>query len=185
MDHSPRRFVSVEHIDPDNMVEYALNMKSRGQQIDNQVVPGPMGVICPEPRRAARAPHIVDNLSRFCCKPNSNMPLHKGDTRFGILDIFLTKDDPEDDLDTNNQTGFFCGSPPVRASNPVVHDVQFVRQTPSIISPKTNFHGGKSLTRVERVVPSCGASFGGKPMVRIEGFASGSPKSRCIVPALA
>ncbi|XP_077227060.1 uncharacterized protein LOC143860357 [Tasmannia lanceolata] len=179
-----RRLVTVEKISQDNVVECELDMKSNGHQ--NQVVPTPGEVIiCPAPRRVDRAPCIVDNLNRFYSKPRCNLPMfHKGDSGFDFMDIFLNKDDFEDDVDSSNQMGFFCGSPPVRTNNPLVHDVQFVRQSSPFPSPLGASHGGKSSSRVERA-PFCVVSPRGKPVVRIEGFSSGSPESRCIVSAFA
>ncbi|XP_077250185.1 uncharacterized protein LOC143889746 [Tasmannia lanceolata] len=167
----PRRLVTVEKISQDNAMECTLDMKSRGHQNLEEV-------ICPAPRRADTS-CVVDKFNRFYCKPRCNLPvLHRGDTGLEFMDIFLNKDDLED------QMGFFCGSPPVRTNNPLVHDVRFVRQSSHFASPLGGSHGGKSSPRAERV-PSCGASFGGKPLVRIEGFSSGNSKSQCIVSAFA
>ncbi|XP_058102796.1 uncharacterized protein LOC131246555 [Magnolia sinica] len=180
-----RRIISIEQISVDNL-ECALDMNGIGH-IGNQIVPSAKEVICPAPRRPARVPYTLDGLDRFCYRPKSNLSMQKGDAGLEILDIVLSKDDPRDDLDRSNQAGFYCGSPPVRTNNPLVHDMQFGRQMQAQVfaSPLGNSHGGKpSTSRVERV-PSCGSSFGGTPIVRIEGFACGSSKSQCFVPALA
>ncbi|KAL5993676.1 hypothetical protein ACLOJK_040928 [Asimina triloba] len=129
--------------------------------------------------------------------------MHKGDAGLEILKIYLgaMDNDYKDGLGGGhgggNDVGFFCGSPPVRTSNPVVHDAQFGRQVQNQMfpSPMGNSHGGPKLAPPPSASssssssrsPSCGVSFGsgGSPRVRIEGFACGSSESHCIVQALA
>jgi len=74
------------------------------------------------------------------------------------------------DTDSSSQAGFFCGSPPVRTNNPVIHDPLFGKKTPSF-SPLGSSFGKMGAGRVEVGSPSCGAS---SPKVRIEGFACGN-----------
>ncbi|KAG1331625.1 hypothetical protein COCNU_02G015930 [Cocos nucifera] len=174
MEHSPMTLNTMGQL----YQECLSDRKSRFWQIDNQSIPR-AELICPQPRRATRVPCFMDNINRIGPKPK------RGDCVPEILDIILNKDDPEGDLDMSNQTGFFCGSPPVRTNNPVVHDAQFAKQTQNLGSPLGNSFGTKPAARVEIGSPSCGSSFGGSPKVRIEGFACGNSESHCIVPALA
>ncbi|ERN06340.1 uncharacterized protein LOC18434534 [Amborella trichopoda] len=142
-------------------------------------------VVCPKPQRVACPSFVSDDLYRFCCKPRSN---HKGQEEpspgLNSVDLFLSTNGCKEDAEPNSPASYFCGSPPVRTSNPLVRDEQFNRQTltrpTSVLS-----HGGKPIVRVEGFATSCGASIGAKPKVRIEGFVSSSPESQCIVPALA
>ncbi|KAF6143611.1 hypothetical protein GIB67_012410 [Kingdonia uniflora] len=180
------QFVSVEKNTMINGVGCELDMKCREQMVSGLPAFSSREVICPAPRRAARDPYIIDNLNRLFCKPKNNFSTCKGNKHLDTLSLILSKDNEEDDLDSNiNQMGFFCGSPPVRTNNPLIHDVQFVQQTSThASSPLGSSHGGKS--RVERS-SFCGASsLGGKPLVRIEGFSCGnSNKSNRIVQTLA
>lgn len=66
---------------------------------------------------------------------------------------------------------YFCGSPPSRSGNPLIHDVQFLQRAQSVLSHQVSGRGP--------------TSFGGNPMVRVEGFASGGADSRSRVSALA
>ncbi|KAI3878714.1 hypothetical protein MKX03_007176 [Papaver bracteatum] len=165
-----------------------LDLKKREQAVTHQLVPGQAEVLCPQPRRAIRTPYTVDSLERLCCTLRGESPTPRKDPSLDFLSLFFSKDRLEDDLDTDNssQIGFFCGSPPVRAGNPLVHDVQFVRQTSTLSSPLGNSFGAKgSSARADRA-PSCGkSSFSGKPVVRVEGFSCGGSKSNCVVSARA
>uniref|UniRef100_A0A1D1XNM9 Sushi, von Willebrand factor type A, EGF and pentraxin domain-containing protein 1 n=1 Tax=Anthurium amnicola TaxID=1678845 RepID=A0A1D1XNM9_9ARAE len=161
-------------------------------------------VICPEPKRMIRAPVFADSSDRLYSKTKG---AHSGES-LGILDIILSRDDSEREFESPSQLSFFCGSPPVRSSNPVIHDAKFdkgtapeaslenslrgnpmfarVEKAALASSPLGNSHGGKPLVvKMERTSPSCASSVGGKPKVRIEGFASGKSESNCVVPALA
>ena len=70
----------------------------------------------------------------------------------------------------------FYGSPPARAHNPIVNDVQFIQKkdTPSPFYVEKRFScssgGSTSLKK-----SSCGTPYGSKPRVRIEGFLSANP----------
>ncbi|XP_062230441.1 uncharacterized protein LOC133928229 [Phragmites australis] len=135
-------------------------------------------VICPQPRRASRPPFPIEALNRASPKPNNGaLPVYRADSASDILDLILSKSDPDVDTDSSSQAGFFCGSPPVRTNNPIVHDPQFGKKTPSF-SPLGSSFGKKAAGIVEVGSPSCGAS---SPKVRIEGFACGSKEPHCAV----
>uniref|UniRef100_A0A0E0DKR2 Uncharacterized protein n=1 Tax=Oryza meridionalis TaxID=40149 RepID=A0A0E0DKR2_9ORYZ len=105
------------------------------------------------------------------------LPVYRADPAPDVLDLILSKNDPDVDTDSSSQVGFFCGSPPVRANNPIVHDPQFGKNIPSF-SPLGSSFGKKSAGRAEVGSPSCGAS---SPKVRIEGFACGNKEPHCAV----
>ncbi|CAN6345569.1 unnamed protein product, partial [Urochloa humidicola] len=153
-------------------VEPIPDRRSRFWQMDVQ--PGArMDLICPQPRRASRTPFLMDSLSRPSPKPNGALPVYRADSTCDILDLILSKNDPDVDNDSSGQAGFFCGSPPVRTNNPVIHDPLFGKKTPSF-SPLGSSFGKMGAVRAEVGSPSCGAS---SPKVRIEGFACGNKET--------
>ncbi|KAG0464046.1 hypothetical protein HPP92_019692 [Vanilla planifolia] len=122
-------------------------------------------LICPKPRHVANAPYFVEGLNKFCPKSVSISTKQKEDSSFQILDIIRNKDDLVGDLDGPSQVSFFCGSPPVRSHNPVVHDAYFTRHAQSFVSCVNNpCVTTKSSDTVDR------GALCGSPKVRIEGF---------------
>ncbi|KAK9271779.1 hypothetical protein L1049_002143 [Liquidambar formosana] len=175
------RILNLDQISFNNILGCASELKCNEQGSLHLPLSGPKEVICPEPRRAAMVPYIVDGLNRSCCKPKRNFPSHRGSSSLDIFNLFLNKDDIEDELDaTSSQMDFVSCSPPVRTNNPLVHDVQFIRQTSVLGSPPRNTHGVKYSSAKVEEAPFHGTSTGEKPIVRIVGFASGGSKSHCI-----
>ncbi|KAK8452163.1 hypothetical protein SEVIR_5G067100v4 [Setaria viridis] len=112
-------------------------------------------VICPQPRRATRIPYAVETVNRASPKANGAFPLYRSDSTSDVLDLILSKNDP--DGYSSSQVGFLCGSPPVRTNNPVIHDPLFGERVPSFSPLGSSF--GKTLAgRVEVGSPSCGVS---------------------------
>lgn len=166
MEHCPAKLNTSGQLYPESMTD----MKSRFWQISNQSLPR-TEVICPQPRHATRVSFFIDSVNRFGPKPKGALPMYRGDCGLEILDSNRSMDDSEWDLEGGGQTSFFCGSPPVRTNNPIVHDAQFAKQTHSVASPLGGSLGMKP--RGDRGSPSCGSSFTGSPKVRIEGFSCG------------
>ncbi|OAY73629.1 hypothetical protein ACMD2_21427 [Ananas comosus] len=136
-------------------------------------------ILCPEPRWATRAPVAVDNLSRFSSKSRCLEPLQKAELGLGILDIILSKNEPEDAFDIDGESPFFSGSPPERTTNPIIRDPNFVNQSSSTASPI------KPSSRVHRGSPSCAPAFSTNPIRRIEGFSCNESDNHRIVSARA
>ncbi|KAJ7556383.1 hypothetical protein O6H91_05G080300 [Diphasiastrum complanatum] len=119
-------------------------------------------VICPKPRRLTQivpSTDCVQSSRRHC----SEVSHADGDAGFEILDIFLSKGGS-----LGCSPPYFCGSPPNRSGNPLVHDVQFNHQRAS-----------------PSCVPMQQASHRLSPSVRVEGFAISAVESRCSVSARA
>ncbi|THU59708.1 hypothetical protein C4D60_Mb07t04890 [Musa balbisiana] len=144
-------------------------------------------VICPQPRRALKATSsVLDWVADFGSKAKGILPALQGDQMLNILDTLPGKDESEEGLDSSKQTGFFCGSPPVRTSNPVVWDALFVEENLSFTSsPGDIYDETGTPSRGERNSHSCGSSFVAKLESRTEQFARGDPQDcRLVVSAL-
>lgn len=121
-------------------------------------------VVCPKPRRlSVLNPSSINDQTRPLRWPANNQP-EIGDSRAGaeLLDIFLTKGSYGGEK-FNSQVAssppYFCGSPPSRASNPVIQDAQFGCD---IVTPPSPRVAAGGCVRMK---------FGHKPAaVRIEGF---------------
>ncbi|XP_031491017.1 uncharacterized protein LOC116258070 [Nymphaea colorata] len=178
------KYVALHQIATVNALECMSDLSARGKQGGAILDPTAENIIRPEPRRAAPASFISSCYDGYRCNTQRKPTEQREDASFEILDIILTKNGPDND-EGSNLTNYFCGSPPARTNNPMVHDVEFVNQSRAYNSPFESSLGGKPSARVENRSSSCGASFGGKPMVRIEGFACSNSKSHRFVPALA
>lgn len=162
---------------PISRAEAMPERRSRFWQMD--APPPPRAeVICPQPRRATRIPlAAVETLNKASPKMNGAFPLYRSDSTCDILDLILSKNDSDGDL--SGQVGFLCGSPPIRANNPVIHDPQFGKRLPSFSPLGGSSYGKMPAVRVEVGSPSCGVS--SSPKVRIEGFACGNSETHYAV----
>lgn len=124
-------------------------------------------VVCPKPRRY--------NTVRPLSSPFTNYQSEIEDSGVGaeLLDIILPKGSCNNPERSGGQVAssppFFCGSPPSRASNPVIQDEQFgngnngyVNFSPFSMAPPSPSSAARSCVRMK---------FGHTPAaVRIEGF---------------
>lgn len=143
-------------------------------------------VVCPKPRRLGLSdPYVHDHHFR----PSLRWPIiHQteiGDSKAGaeLLDIILTKGNCAEK--SCNQVAssppFFCGSPPSRASNPVIQDEHFGNENVIALSqapPSPSARKGRGCVRMK---------FGHTPApVRVEGFDCLSTDRRnCSISAVA
>lgn len=96
-----------------------------------------------------------------------------------LITDFLFFFQNDSDGDSSSHVGFLCGSPPIRANNPVIHDPQFGKRLPSFSPLGGSSYGKMPAVRVEVGSPSCGVS--SSPKVRIEGFACGNSETHYAV----
>ncbi|MCO5563813.1 hypothetical protein L7F22_017462 [Adiantum nelumboides] len=149
---------------------------------------GNMELACPRPLHPSMRTGGGDIQT---CKPFrkltscTSLPV-EGEPGREILEILLEKASLRD---VGSPIGFIpssFGSPPVRASNPLIHDVHFTQKkampSPLLLPQNYTRKSGGNLTYKKS--SSCGTTYGSKPFVRIEGFASENPDAR-EVPAFA
>ncbi|XP_009360156.1 uncharacterized protein LOC103950650 [Pyrus x bretschneideri] len=86
-------------------------------------------VVCPKPRRLSfLTPSFNDNVRPFRYFNHNQSEIGDSEAGSEILDIILAKGNCDDRFSTNQLASsppFFCGSPPSRASNPVIQDEHF------------------------------------------------------------
>jgi len=145
-------------------------------------------VVCPKPRRLGLSdPSFHDHY--FRPSPSLRWPIiHRteiGDSKAGteLLDIILTKGNCAEKScnPVASSPPFFSGSPPSRASNPVIQDEQFGNENVTALSPappSPSARKGRGCVRMK---------FGHSPApVRIEGFDCLSTDRRnCSISAVA
>lgn len=143
-------------------------------------------LVCPKPRRAVvgmySAPTEASAKSIRRLRGTNFMP-DEGEAGHEILDILFSKVNSGDTGNSGSPIGYFSGSPPCRAGNPMIHDVHFTQKrvlsSPVVVPQKSSCSsslGGSS---------SCSSSYGSRPFVRIEGFASSTSDSHRGVQAYA
>ncbi|KAJ6813272.1 uncharacterized protein M6B38_144885 [Iris pallida] len=121
-------------------------------------------VFCPKPRRVGQlsGPDPIRPL-RWHASYRADLC----DSKVGqeLLDIFLVKQGGE----MASSPPFFCGSPPTRAANPVVHDARFGYDKPVLAPISMSGNPGSPISPHKTCAPR--ATFGFKPAeVRVEGF---------------
>ncbi|CAA2994826.1 Hypothetical predicted protein [Olea europaea subsp. europaea] len=146
------------------------------------------GVVCPKPRRVGlplRFDEPIRSPSRLL--HITNEPSEACDAKAGteLLDIILMKGSggySRSNFQVASSPPFFSGSPPSRASNPVIQDEQFGNSNFNPLSPAIE----ASPTPPSSARKSSGCvrvSFGHKPAtVRVEGF---NCRGNCSISAFA
>ncbi|KAK7271790.1 hypothetical protein RJT34_27980 [Clitoria ternatea] len=128
-------------------------------------------VICPKPRRVG----VLSNMPMRHLRWHFIQQAEGSDSKAGaeLLDIMLKKESHGEEFanQVSSSPPFFCGSPPVRAANPLAQDAQFgdEKHTPTLtISSPSGLLSPSSALRKGGCVRM---SFGLKPAtVRVEGF---------------
>ncbi|XP_052179783.1 uncharacterized protein LOC127793056 [Diospyros lotus] len=133
-----------------------------------------VSVVCPKPRRIGLLnPSVTHRIRPSIWQTSCQTEISDSKAGTELLDIILTEGSCSMDKSNAHAASsppFFCGSPPNRASNPLIQDSQFgnsrfspLSEAPiSAASPSSSAHKGGSCARMK---------LGHKPAaVRIEGF---------------
>lgn len=137
------------------------------------------GVVCPKPRRSGANERFNTNATLL----QINQEVEVCDLKAGteLLDLILTKG--RYDVEYSNANPFFCGSPPSRASNPLIQDVNFGNDNFIPIQPFPEsalpFSSSSRVTGGGCVPMKFGNN---SAPVRIDGF---NCRGSCSVPAVA
>ncbi|GLT34036.1 hypothetical protein SLA2020_085820 [Shorea laevis] len=131
-------------------------------------------VICPKPRRVGM---LANNPNRSLrCYVSHQAEVCDSTAGAELLDIILRKEDFVTEQPVTpiaSSPPFFCGSPPSRAANPLVHDARFgderLTPIPSLQIPSPS--GLSSPSSATRKGGCVRMKYGLKPAaVRVEGF---------------
>lgn len=137
-------------------------------------------VVCPKPRRLG---FLASDLTMSVRWQRSNQPAEICNSKAGaeLLDIILMKEEGYGEVLSSREIAssppFFCGSPPSRVSNPLIHDANFGDEKLSPLSTLQKLASPSSSATSGSLSPSAMKSgcarmkFGLKPApVRVEGF---------------
>ncbi|XP_024395303.1 uncharacterized protein [Physcomitrium patens] len=155
-----RKISTVQHMQRvwspmDSRTEKNEKRRSRSGLL---VESGEEEVLCPRPRRPANAScPVYDSVKPSRRHKSKSSACPEGVVCFELLDIFVSKGGYRDISGFSSSPPTFCGSPPSRAGNPLIHDAAFLHQRPT--------------SNLSMQMNSCGpSSYSAKPTVRIEGF---------------
>ncbi|KAL0396097.1 UNVERIFIED_CONTAM: hypothetical protein Scaly_0058100 [Sesamum calycinum] len=142
------------------------------------------GVVCPKPRKIGVALHFHEPMrtpSRLLHINNQQSEACEAKAGMELLEIIRMKEScgfERSNFQVASSPPFFTGSPPSRASNPIVQDAQFRSDngypfSPLFEAPSSTRKGGGCVRM----------NFGPKPApVRIEGF---NCRGNCSISAVA
>ncbi|KAL6010900.1 hypothetical protein ACLOJK_001342 [Asimina triloba] len=128
-------------------------------------------VVCPKPRRLGLSVHDPIRPLRWHVSYQAEVCESKAGTE--LLDIILTKGSDHGLSPVASSPPYFCGSPPSRSANPLVHDVRFGEAKLACAPAQPNPYGvASSPSASSSTWKGCArAKFGLKPAaVRVEGF---------------
>ncbi|XP_078433143.1 uncharacterized protein LOC144704558 [Wolffia australiana] len=146
MEYFPSGLGAVRQLYPDTVPS---NISTIGRHLLNHYCHITEEITCPEPRRIIGKQAPVETLNRLYSKQRSFVARPKWEAP-DIMDIILSSsDDSEADLDSPRQLGFLCGSPPVRAGNPLVFDTKFEKEAPSL-SPLSGCNEAEIIMAAKR-----------------------------------
>ncbi|MED6169409.1 hypothetical protein PIB30_021213 [Stylosanthes scabra] len=143
-------------------------------------------VVCPKPRRVA-----VLNMPRRPFRWQSSQQAEVSDSTAGadLLDIILKQEGNGEEFANQvaSSPPYFCGSPPVRAANPLIQDAQFGDEKQAPISTILSPLGLASPSSASHKGGCARMKFGLKPAaVRVEGFnCLGRDRQNSSIPAVA
>ncbi|CAK9138320.1 unnamed protein product [Ilex paraguariensis] len=142
------------------------------REMRGQTICASDGVICPKPRRlGALNPSINDQIRQSRWHINYLSEAYDSKAGPEVLDIILPKGSygaEKSNTQVASSPPFFCGSPPSRASNPVVQDAEFGNDTFNLLPLALEASPTSSTCKNGGCVR---AILGHKPAtVRIEGF---------------
>ncbi|KAI4346876.1 hypothetical protein L6164_007739 [Bauhinia variegata] len=129
-------------------------------------------LICPKPRRVG----ILSNVPVRPLRLHLSQQAEGSDSKAGaeLLDLILKKESYGDEQYANQVASsppYFCGSPPVRAANPLIQDARFGDEKLNPASAISSPSGLSSPSSASRKGGCVRMKFGLKPAaVRVEGF---------------
>ncbi|KAL5763551.1 hypothetical protein ACOSP7_019815 [Xanthoceras sorbifolium] len=139
-------------------------------------------LVCPKPRRLGLLNAAINDPQPLrSLRWNLSYQAENFDSKAGsdLFDIILPKGGYGGTEQSCTQIAssppFFCGSPPSRVANPVIHDSRFGDEKITPLSPLSPISSPSSSSRKGVVGGGIGGgcvrpNFGDKPAVRIEGF---------------
>ncbi|XP_065026019.1 uncharacterized protein LOC135650526 isoform X1 [Musa acuminata AAA Group] len=124
-------------------------------------------VFCPKPRRLSPFAAVAEPVLPFRWLSSHQTDFSDSKAGADLHGIFLAKGGEQNQV--SSSPPFFCGSPPSRAANPVVHDARFGDdRPPAAFAPVPLIQSGPPLSPKQGCAH---AKFGLMPAaVRIEGF---------------
>ncbi|KAF9588593.1 hypothetical protein IFM89_013445 [Coptis chinensis] len=148
-------------------------------------------VVCPKPRRLGVLNHSMnDPIRTLRWQLSHQVEVNESKAGVDLMELILSKggNGAEQSAATHvaSSPPFFCGSPPSRATNPLIQDARFGEEKlPAPLSPLSIQSSSPSSSTTRKGCVR--AKFGHKPAaVRIEGFdCLDRDRRNCSIPAVA